>query len=60
MLIKGAANASGHFSSGWEQLFLGELAYQSHFPFVSLACILLAWNWGWFRFRVLVLHTPSV
>lgn len=60
MLIKGAANASGHFSSGWEQLFLGEPAHQSHFPFVPLACILLLWNWGWFHFRVLVVPMPSV
>lgn len=60
MLIKGAANASGHFSSGWEQLFLGAPAHQSHFLFTSLACILLPWNWGWFRFRVLVLHMHSV
>lgn len=43
MLIKGAENASGRFSSSWEQLFLGE--HQSHFLFTSLLCIFLPWNW---------------
>lgn len=43
MLIKGAENAPGCFSSSWEQLFLGE--HQSHFLFTSLVCISLPWNW---------------